>query len=105
MSLVSVFFLAGLVFLAVPWWLHRLNAHAAEQRTFSSLFLMRPSEAPVHMRRELQHLWLLGLRLMLLIAACFAFAEPLLELEGGGTAGETCGNQQHKPQAKQPQVL
>lgn len=87
MSLVSAFFLAGLVFLAVPWWLHRMNAHAAEQRTFSSLFLMRPSEAPVHMRRELQHRWLLGLRLTLLIAACFAFAEPLLELEGGAAVG------------------
>jgi len=88
MSLVSAFFLAGLVFLAVPWWLHRLNAHAANQRTFSSLFLMRSSEAPVHMRRELQHLWLLGLRLALLIAACLAFAEPLLELEGGGAVDD-----------------
>ncbi len=88
MTLVSAFFLAGLVFLAVPWWLHRLNAHAAEQRTFSSLFLMRPSEAPVHMRRQLQHLWLLGLRLALLIAACFAFAEPLLELAGAGATGK-----------------
>ncbi len=82
MLLVSAAFLAGLIFLGVPWWLHRLSAHASEPRTFSSLFLMRPSEAPVHMRRKLQHLWLLALRLLLLSVACFAFAQPILELAG-----------------------
>ena len=82
MVFASAAFLAGLVFLGVPWWLHRLNAHASEQRTFSSLFLMRPSEAPVHMQRKLQHLWLLALRLLLLAIACFAFAQPILELTG-----------------------
>lgn len=82
MFLVSATFLAGLILLGVPWWLHRLSAHASEQRTFSSLFLMRPSEAPVHIRRKLQHLWLLALRLLLLSVACFAFAQPILELAG-----------------------
>jgi hypothetical protein len=82
MSLVAAAFLAGFVFLAVPWWLHRLSAHAAEQHTFSSLFLMRRSEAPVLMRRQLQYLWLLALRLLLLAVVCLAFAEPLLELAG-----------------------
>ena len=49
---------ALLALLTIPWWLHRLNAHAAEQRTFSSLFLMRPTEAPVNMRKQLQHILL-----------------------------------------------
>ncbi|MCZ6854115.1 MAG: BatA domain-containing protein, partial [Gammaproteobacteria bacterium] len=74
MFFASAAFLTGLICLGVPWWLHRLSAHASEQRTFSSLFLMRPSEAPVHMRRKLQHLWLLALRLLLLTVICFAFA-------------------------------
>ena len=43
---------------------------------------MRPSETPVHMRRKLQYLWLLALRLLLLAAACFAFAQPMLKLAG-----------------------
>ena len=89
MSLVAAAFLAGLVFLAVPWWLHRLSAHAAEHHTFSSLFLMRHSEAPVHMRRQLQYLGLLALRLLLLTVVCLAFAEPLLELTGTADAVAT----------------
>jgi hypothetical protein len=84
----SAVFLAGLALLTVPWWLHRLNAHAAEQHTFSSLFLMRPSDAPVNMRKQLQHLVLLILRWLLLIAACLAFAEPILELTGSPVADE-----------------
>lgn len=82
MFFASAAFLTGLVCLVVPWWLHRLSAHASEQRTFSSLFLMRPSEAPVHMRRKLQHLWLLALRLLLLTVVCFAFAQPVVKLVG-----------------------
>ena len=88
MTLLSGAFLAGLVFLAVPVWLHRLNAHAAEQHAYSSLFLMRPSETPVHMRRQLQHLWLLAIRLLVLAVACLAFAQPVLELAGSGSAAE-----------------
>ncbi len=82
MYLLTAAFLAGFVLLAVPWWLHRLSAHAAEQHAFSSLLLMRPSHAPVHMRRKLQHLWLLTLRLLLLSAACLAFTQPMLKLAG-----------------------
>ncbi|MGE0621482.1 MAG: BatA domain-containing protein [Pseudomonadales bacterium] len=86
MFFASAAFLAGLALLTIPWWLHRLNAHASEQRTFSSLFLMRASEAPVNLRKRLQHLVLLALRWLLLIAACLAFAEPVLKLTGDDTA-------------------
>ena len=82
MVFASAAFLAGLVLLTVPWWLHRLNAHPEEQQPFASLFLMRPSAAPVNVRKRLQHLLLLSLRWLLLIAACLAFAEPALRLAG-----------------------
>lgn len=82
MSFAAAAFLGGLVLLGVPWWLHRLSAHAADQRTFSSLFLMRHSKAPVQMRRKLQHLWLMGLRMLLLALACLAFAQPMLQTSG-----------------------
>lgn len=94
MFFASAAFLAGLVLLAIPWWLHRLNAHAAEQLTFSSLFLMRPSAAPVSMRRQLQHLVLLALRCLLLLAICLAFAEPVLRLAGAPAAAE--GREAHR---------
>jgi len=88
MFFASAAFLAGLTLLSIPWWLHRLNAHSADQHTFSSLFLMRPSEAPVNMRRRLQHLALLALRWLLLIACCTAFSEPIIELAGAPKTAE-----------------
>ena len=65
MVFASSAFLAGLILLSVPWWLHRLNAHPTEQQPFASLFLMRPSAAPVNVRKQLQHLLLLALRWLL----------------------------------------
>lgn len=82
MVFASAAFLAGLLLLTVPWWLHRLNAHPKEQLPFASLFLMRPSTEPANVRKQLQHLVLLALRWLLLIAACLAFAEPALRLAG-----------------------
>ena len=72
MMLASAVFLIGLVTLAVPFWLHRLKSHSSDRHTFSSLFLMRASEVPVQMRRELQYRWLLGLRALLLAVVCLA---------------------------------
>lgn len=86
MALLSAAFLAGIALIAIPIWLHRLRAHAAEQQAFSSLFLMRRSEAPVNMQRRLQHLFLLALRIALLVLVCLAFAEPVLEVAAGQTA-------------------
>lgn len=85
MFFVSAAFLAGLALVAVPWWLHRLNAHAAERQTVSSLFLMRPSSAPVNLRKKVQHLLLMALRWLLVITACLAFAEPMIKLAGSPT--------------------
>ncbi|MEM8765974.1 MAG: BatA domain-containing protein [Pseudomonadota bacterium] len=87
MVFTSAAFLAGLALLTVPWWLHRLNAHPKEQQPFASLFLMRPSTSPVNVRKQLQHLLLLSLRWLLLIASCLAFAEPALRLAGERLAG------------------
>lgn len=85
MALLSAAFLAGLALIAVPIWMHRLRAHSAEQKAFSSLFLMRSSQSPVNMQRRLQHLLLLALRIILLVLLCLAFAEPLFERDGSTT--------------------
>ncbi len=81
MTFASAAFLAGLGLLIVPWWLHRLHAHTAERRTFSSLFLMRPSESPVNMHRQVQHWLLLALRWLVVAAVCLAFAEPYIDTD------------------------
>lgn len=92
MVFASAAFLTGLILLTMPWWLHRMNAHSKEQQPFASLFLMRPTTAPINVRKQLQHLLLLALRWLLLIAACLAFAEPALRL-----AGERPANTQALP--------
>ncbi len=79
-------FLAGLVTLVIPWWLHRLRVHSQDRRRFSSLFLMRPSEAPVHLEKRLKHLWLLALRLVTLVLIVLAFAQPVMEMPGDSSS-------------------
>jgi hypothetical protein len=78
-SFVAAAFLAGLLALGVPWWLHRRETRSAEQRAVSSLFLMRPGQAAERSRKVLQHRWLLTLRLLLLAVLVLAFAQPVLE--------------------------
>ena len=79
MSFVAAAFLTGLALLAVPWWLHRRQAGHPEQHVVSSLLLLRPSELPERSRKQVQHRWLLALRMLLVAALAVAFAQPLLE--------------------------
>ena len=94
MSFLAAPLLAGLLLVAVPLWLHR-TSRAAPERGFSSLFLMRAAEEPVHAERSLRYLVLLAARCALLAAAALAFARPVLSMLGPQdgcveTAGEAC---------------
>ncbi len=79
MSLVAAGFLGALLLIALPWWLHRLEAQASVQRTVSSLFLMRPAEEPSQRDKALKHLLLLAVRVLLVMLLVAAFAQPVLE--------------------------
>ncbi len=92
MSLLAGAFLAGLAVLAVPLWLHRLNERAPPEGSVSSLMLMREAEEPKRTRRSLAHRLLLALRLALLAALTFAFAQPVL-LSVAADAGSDAGRQ------------
>ena len=94
MSFLAAPLLAGLLLVAVPLWLHR-TSRAAPERGFSSLFLMRAADEPVHAERSLRYLVLLAARCALLVAAALAFARPVLSMLGPQdscveTAGEAC---------------
>ena len=94
MSFLAAPLLAGLLLVAVPLWLHR-TSRAAPERGFSSLFLMRAADEPVHTERSLRYLVLLAARCALLAAAALAFARPVLSMLGPQdacveTAGEAC---------------
>lgn len=91
MTFVAAPLLLGLVLVAIPLWLHRTHREAP-RRGFSSLFLMRAAEEPVHAERTLRYLVLLALRCAVLAAAALAFAGPLLSgllrEDPGATGGD-----------------
>ena len=80
MSLLAGAFLAGLVALAVPLWLHRMSQREPAERDVNSLMLMRETDEPIRTRRSLAHKILLALRLAALAVVTFSFAEPVLEM-------------------------
>ncbi len=77
MSLLAPLFLAGLLTIAVPFWLHRLQTESSDRKPFSSAMLLEKSEQRVHVRKKLKYLALLALRVLALALVALAFARPL----------------------------
>ena len=91
MSLLAPLFLLGLGLIALPLWLHRLQTQTPEREPFSSAMLLEASIQRVHLRKQLQFLLLLALRIALLVLLVCAFTRPVLEsttevFGGKGTA-------------------
>ncbi|MDJ0906556.1 MAG: BatA domain-containing protein [Woeseiaceae bacterium] len=77
MSLLAPLFLAGLLTIAVPFWLHRLQTESSDRKPFSSAMLLQKSEQRVHVRKKLKYLLLMALRILALALVALAFARPL----------------------------
>ncbi len=78
MGFFSPWYLAGLLALGLPIWLHLLKQHKTIPLPFSSLmFFERRTQSSVKHRR-LRHLLLLALRLLLLALLALLFAGPYL---------------------------
>ena len=71
-------FLAGLLAIAIPVWLHRVAKANPERHPFASLMLLESTETQRTAKRTLRYLLLLALRVALLIALILAFAGPLI---------------------------
>lgn len=80
-------FLAGLLTLALPLWLHRFARDTDDRRRFASLMLMEQAEVRRSRKRQLKYWLLLALRLALLAAVVLALAGPLLPWRSGALAG------------------
>jgi hypothetical protein len=80
MGFLSPWFLGGLLALALPLWLHRLERQAADRRPWSSLAFFRPSKEESVRRRRYRYLLLMACRLLLLTALCVLFARPLVDM-------------------------
>lgn len=77
MTLLAPLFLAGLLAIAVPFWLHRLQTESSDRKPFSSAMLLEKSKQPVHVRKQLKYFALLALRVVALALIALAFARPL----------------------------
>jgi hypothetical protein len=79
MSFLSPWFLAGLLAVALPLWLHRLERQAAERRSWSSLAFFRPSTEESIRRRRYRYLLLMACRVLLLAFLALFFARPRVD--------------------------
>src|SRR5690606_7329877 len=78
MTLLAPAFLAGLVAIGLPLWLHRLSSTNPNRRAFSSLMFLEPGEPRRVLAKRLQYLLLLALRIALLVLLALTFAQPAL---------------------------
>ncbi|HXR97530.1 MAG TPA: BatA domain-containing protein [Terriglobales bacterium] len=78
MGFFAPFFLASLVALGAPLYLHLLRRQTTTPKPFSSLMFFEARTQSSMRHRRLRYLWLLALRLALLALLAFAFANPYI---------------------------
>ncbi|HZF31778.1 MAG TPA: BatA and WFA domain-containing protein [Gammaproteobacteria bacterium] len=78
MSLLAPAFLAGLLAIGLPWWLHRLSSDNPNKQRFSSLMFLEPGEPRRVLAKRVQYLLLLALRIGVLVLLALAFAQPAI---------------------------
>ncbi len=76
MSFLTPLFLLGALAVAGPIAFHLIRRSARERARFSSLMFLNPTPPRTTRRRKLEHLWLLILRCLCLLALAAGFARP-----------------------------
>src|SRR5690606_19477005 len=87
MTLLAPLFLAGLLAIGLPLWLHRLSSDNPNKQRFSSLMFLEPGEPRRVLAKKLQYLLLLAFRIALLVLLALTFAEPALFRSPTAAAG------------------
>ena len=80
MSLLAPVFLAGLLAVVLPWWLHRLSRDNPPLQDFGSSMFLQAGETTSSKQRQLRYKKLFSLRFLLLALLALLFAEPALQL-------------------------
>jgi hypothetical protein len=76
LSLLAPLFLAGLLAIGLPLWLHRLSAENPNRKRFSSVMFLEAGEPQRVLARTIQYLLLLAFRIGLIVAVVLAFVDP-----------------------------
>jgi hypothetical protein len=79
MSFLAPLFLLGALAVTLPVVFHLIRRTARERTEFSSLMLLRPTLPRLTRRSQLEHLWLLLLRCVVLCLLALGFARPFLK--------------------------
>ncbi|MGC8794493.1 MAG: vWA domain-containing protein, partial [Bryobacteraceae bacterium] len=88
MGLLAPWFLAGLLALGLPVWLHLLRRRQASPREFASLMLFEPRRDSSVRQRRLRYLLLLVLRCLVLAALVIAFTRPYRDAPAVAAVGD-----------------
>jgi hypothetical protein len=78
MSFLAPAFLAGLLAIAIPLWLHRLSAENPNRRPFSSVMFLEAGEPQRVLAKQVQYLLLLAARIAIIAALVLAFLQPAI---------------------------
>src|ERR1700728_2179016 len=87
MGLFTPWFLAGLAGLALPFYLHLLKRQKNPPRPVPSLMFWESRTQSSTRHRRLNYLLLLALRILVLLALIFAFANPFINRDAAALAG------------------
>ena len=80
MGLLAPLFALGAALIAIPWFVHRIRRPERETVRFSSLMFVPDVKREVIERRRVQHVLLMLLRMVVLMALALAFARPFREM-------------------------
>jgi len=78
MTLLAPLFLAGLLAVGLPLWLHRFARDTRTKQPFASLMLLEQSRIQQSREHTLKYWLLLALRILLLLLIVLTFAQPML---------------------------
>jgi hypothetical protein len=91
MGLLAPLFLVGVIAIALPIWLHRLQTQSSERKAFSSAMLLETARQQVHVRKKLKYLLLLAARIALLALLVLAFAKPFMTVPANSVIATDAG--------------
>lgn len=93
MTLLAPLFLAGLLAISLPLWLHRLSSDNPNRQRFSSLMFLEAGEPRRVLAKKLQYLLLLAMRIAVIALLVFAFMQPAVWRQPQAAGGD--GAQMH----------
>ncbi len=88
MGFLSPWFLAGVVGVGLPIWLHLLKRHKMDPRPFPSLMFFERREQSSVVHRRLDHILLFILRTLMLVLLALLFANPFINRPTPKAAGK-----------------